>query len=56
VLNPDGSFDHRIKLPGKSPTNVAFGRPGDRHLYIVEGEKGTLERRDVGVEGLAVLS
>jgi gluconolactonase len=56
VLAADGSFDHRIKLPGKSPTNVAFGAPGDERLYIVEGEKGTLESREVGVGGAPLFS
>ena len=53
VLDPDGSFDRRIKLPGNSPTNVAFGPRGDTRIYITEGDTGTLESRDVGVGGLA---
>jgi gluconolactonase len=50
VLEPDGSVQRRIPLPGRSPTNVAFG--GDGRIYIVETEKGTLESRYVGVDGL----
>ena len=56
VLNPDGSLSHRIKLPGNNPTNLAFGPPGDTRIYITEGDMGTLESRDVGVEGLALHS
>lgn len=56
VLAADGSVDHRIKLPGRSPTNVAFGDPGDERLYIVEGETGTLESREVGVGGAPLFS
>lgn len=52
VLNPDGSLDRRIQLPGNNPTNVAFGPRGDTRIYITEGDAGTLESRDVGVEGL----
>ena len=51
VLEPDGAFERRIKLPGNSPTNVAFGPPGDTRIYITEGDTGTLESRDVGVGG-----
>ena len=50
VLRPDGSVERRIELPGRSPTNVAFG-PGGR-IYVTESETGTLESRHVGVEGL----
>jgi gluconolactonase len=52
VINPDGSLDRRIQLPGNNPTNVAFGPSGDTRIYITEGDAGTLESRDVGVEGL----
>lgn len=54
VLRPDGSVERRIPLPGRSPTNVAFGRGG--RIYVVEGEKGTLESRHVGVDGLPLFS
>lgn len=56
VLDPDGSLSHRIKLPGNNPTNVAFGPPGDTRIYITEGDRGTLESRDVGVGGLPLMS
>jgi gluconolactonase len=52
VLATDGSVERRIKLPGDWPTNVAFGPPGDRRIYIVEDERGSLETRYVGVDGL----
>lgn len=53
VLNPDGSLDRRIKLPGNFPTNVAFG-PGDGRIYVVEEDFGSLESRFVGADGLAL--
>jgi hypothetical protein len=31
---------------------VAFGTPGERRLYVVEDERGTMEILDVGVDGL----
>jgi gluconolactonase len=51
VLQPDGSVERRIKLPGHWPTNVAFGPPGDGRIYVVEDERGSLEARTVGVDG-----
>ena len=56
VLKPDGSVERRIKVPGRSPTNVAFGPPGDERIYIVEDEHGSMESRSVGVGGLALYS
>jgi gluconolactonase len=56
VLSTDGSVERRIRLPGRSPTNVAFGAPGEQRIYVVEDERGTLESRPVGVDGLALHS
>lgn len=56
VLSTDGSVERRIRLPGRSPTNLAFGAPGEQRIYIVEDERGTLESRPVGVDGLALHS
>jgi len=56
VLLPDGSVERRIPLAGRSPTNVAFGPPGDTRLYITETETNTLESREVGVGGLPLHS
>jgi gluconolactonase len=52
VLGRDGAVVDRFRTAGRSPTNVAFGAPGDTAIYVVEDERGTLETRDVGVEGL----
>lgn len=56
VLDRDGSVESRIPVPGRSPTNVAFGAPGDERIYIVEDEHGSMESRSVGVEGLPLHS
>ena len=56
VLLPDGSVERRIPLAGRSPTNVAFGPPGDTRIYITETETNTLESREVGVGGLPLHS
>jgi gluconolactonase len=52
VLDPSGAVVDRLDLDGRAPTNVAFGRRGERRIYVVEDEKGTIEVHDVGVDGL----
>lgn len=52
VLGPDGAVVDRMALEGRAPTNVAFGKPGEQRLYVVEDEHGTIEVYDVGVDGL----
>ena len=52
VMDRDGAVVDRLSLGGRGPTNVAFGRPGEQRLYVVEDEKGTIEVHDVGVDGL----
>jgi gluconolactonase len=52
VLGPDGKVVKRIKLAGNNPTNLAFGLPGDKRIYVTEVQLGTMEIIDVGCEGL----
>ncbi len=52
VFDPDGTVSQRIQLEGKAPTNVAFGAPGERRIYVVEDQLGQMETYDVGVDGL----
>jgi gluconolactonase len=54
VIGPDGGVTERIKLQGAAPTNIAFGRPGEGRIYVVEDEHGQMETYDVGVDGLAL--
>lgn len=56
VLAHDGSRVRRIKTQGKQPTNVAFGLPGQKKIYITECEYGQLEAIDVDVDGLPLWS
>jgi len=51
VLGPDGEVVRRIKTAGRSPTNLAFGLPGTRRIYVTEDQFGTLEVFEVGTEG-----
>lgn len=52
VLAPDGSVRTRIRTEGSAPTNVAFGRDGEKRIYVTEDEHGTIEAFDVGTSGL----
>jgi gluconolactonase len=51
VMGSDGSVLEHIPTLGQRPTNVAFGLPGDKRIYVTENEFGALEMIDVGVEG-----
>ena len=41
----------RLPLEGKMPTNVAFGPPGERRIYVTEQGIGRIEVLDVETEG-----
>jgi len=52
VLGRDGSTVKRIKTQGRMPTNIAFGLPGQKKIYVTECEFGQLEVFDVDADGL----
>lgn len=52
VLGPDGAVVERIKTEGNFPTNLAFGPPGSKKIYVTEDQKGTMEVFDVDTDGL----
>ncbi len=52
VLGPDGAVAERLKVGGLRPTNVVFGPPGSRTIYVTEVEQGVLEMLDVPTDGL----
>jgi len=52
VLDANGSVDERIQTRGAEPTNVAFGLPGQKKIYVTECEFGQLEEFDVPTDGL----
>jgi gluconolactonase len=54
VLGPDGGVVRRIKLDGPSPTNVAFGPPGEGKIYVTEQGTGQMEVFEVGTDGLSL--
>jgi gluconolactonase len=52
VLGPDGAVVQRIKTDGDFPTNLCFGPPGSKKIYVTEDAKGTMEVFDVDTDGL----
>jgi len=43
VLLPDGKVEREIKLRAKAPTNLAFGGPDGRTVYVAQSEGGFIE-------------
>lgn len=49
---PDGAVVQRLWTAGALPTNLAFGRRGERRIYVTEDEYGAIEALDAGADGL----
>ena len=56
ALDRAGNVSERIKTRGKLPTNVAFGLPGQRRIFVTEYEFGAVESYDVASDGLPLLT
>jgi gluconolactonase len=56
VLAADGAVSRRLPTAGKLPTNCAFGRQGQRKLYVTEYELGQIEVFDVATDGLPLFT
>ena len=56
VLGLDGAVVDRIPTEGKSPTNVAFGPPGEKKIYVTEQGIGQMEVFQVDTDGLPLYS
>ena len=53
VLSPDGKELHEIDVLGKSPSNLCFGGPDGRTVYVTEVEHTRLVQFRVDTPGLA---
>jgi gluconolactonase len=51
VLGRDGKVRRRIKVEGSMPTNLAFGRGGEKRIYVTEVETGSIQAFDVDTGG-----
>lgn len=52
IFGTSGNLERRLPLLGKQPTNVAFGKPGEKRIYVTEQEMGQIEAFDVNVDGM----
>lgn len=43
VLSPEGEILYGVKLKGQKPTNVAFGGPRGKTVYVTMQDRGTVE-------------
>ncbi|MDB5288060.1 MAG: SMP-30/gluconolactonase/LRE family protein [Mucilaginibacter sp.] len=50
-VSPDGKIIQEITLKGKKPTNVAFGGPDGRTMYVTLQDQGNLETFRVNAPG-----
>ncbi len=52
ILNPKGDLLERVLVSGLHPTNVAFGGPGRKTLYVTEVDTGSVYRFNTDYPGL----
>lgn len=52
VLGPDGAVVKRYEAGGMFPTNLVFGKDGEKRIYVTEVETGSVRIIDVGTDGL----
>lgn len=52
VLNPKGEIVERVPVGGGHPTNVAFGGPDHKTVYVTETETGSVYRFNADYPGL----
>lgn len=55
IIAPDGTLREKIELPGKKPTNVEFGGPDLRRLFITEVETNAVYKMQVPIPGLRLM-
>lgn len=51
VLNPAGKVLYEVALTGKSPTNVAFGGPEGKTVYVTLQDQGNIEKFEAKIPG-----
>jgi gluconolactonase len=58
LMSPAGEFLYGIRAPdgGGRLTNMAYGGPEGRHLYITDSYRGTILRCELPVPGLQLYS
>ena len=54
VLDSRGNVAKRIKVQGSHPTNLTFGKPGSKEIYVTEVETGSVQVFDVDSDGFTL--
>lgn len=55
-VSPEGEILHEIKMNGRLPSNLAFGGPDGRTVYVTMADQGNIESFRVDVPGRAFQS
>jgi sugar lactone lactonase YvrE len=56
IINSNGEVIERIKMGGLRPTNVAFGGPDRKMLYVTEVDTESVYRFNTDYPGLPLFS
>lgn len=56
IVAPDGELVCKIRTPGKSVTNVAYGGAGNKTLFITEADHGSILRVELDTPGQPLYS
>ena len=51
VVSPQGELLREVKLKGQKPTNVAFGGPEGRTVFVTLQDRGAIEAFRVAIPG-----
>ena len=51
VVSPQGELLHEVRLKGRKPTNVAFGGPDGRTVFVTLQDRGAIEAFRVELPG-----
>ena len=51
VVSPDGRQVREVTLKGRKPTNVAFGGPDGRTVFVTLQDRGAIEAFRVAIPG-----
>jgi gluconolactonase len=54
VLAPGGMMTKRIETRGREPTNVSFGYPHEKRLFVTEKEFGAIEYFEINAVGAPI--
>lgn len=54
IINPKGEILHKVKTPGKKPSNVEFAGKKRKILYLTEDETNSIYKMNVSIPGYSL--